>query len=163
MHLIQKPAQYLALHSEEQKAKWDFAKQILRLDKNDLLLDIGSGPKAWWQDWHKNTLALDPFFKPPGKKRVRAQAQYLPFKSKSVDHSVAITSLHLAGPLSLALAEIARVTKKSCLISMMSRSLDIQPVIKNTFNIVNISKCNQDTFYLLTPKDEPPVHKDNFL
>ncbi len=154
MPLITTPKQYVNLHGSEQSAKWDIVKQLIFPDIQDLVLDAGSGPIAWWKEWHTNTITLDPFFRPPGKLRIKGCAERLPLKSKSVDYTVAVSSIHLAMPLEFALEELARVTRRVCVITMLSHSRhapEFEKKISDYFVKLKSIVHSQDIFYLLEP------------
>lgn len=155
MPLITTPKQYRELHGKEQLAKWDIVKQIIAPNPAEFLLDVGSGPVAWWKGWHDNTITIDPFFKPPGKFPVKACAEYIPLQSQSVSYTVTISSIHLCMPVEFALREIARVTSKVAVITVLKHSRhlgDFKKLIPSFFFTEKIIDQGVDLFYILTPR-----------
>ena len=154
MPFITTPNQYIALHGGEQSAKWNIVKQFIAPEPDELLLDAGSGPVAWWKGWHSNTVTIDPFFRPPGKMRIKGCAESLPLQQKSVDYTVAVSSIHLTMPLDHALAEIARVTKRIAVITLLKGSRHaamFNRYLSEYFFVLRVVEAKGDDFYLLKP------------
>lgn len=104
---------YNGLHEEEQKKKLSVIAKYLR--PKGLILDIGAGTGIS-AEYFKNVILLDPsveMLKRAKGTRVVAEAEKLPFKNKTFDTIISITSLHHTD-IKKTIKEIKRVSKENC-------------------------------------------------
>ncbi len=117
---------YNELYGEEQKKKARLLKQHLKI--KGLLLDIGAGTGIATEEFKDQAtcILLDPSLKMLKKAdglRVCAKAESLPFKGRTFDTVISLTSLHHAN-VKKAITEIKRVAKENASIgvSMLKKS-----------------------------------------
>ncbi|MEM2121838.1 MAG: methyltransferase domain-containing protein [Candidatus Woesearchaeota archaeon] len=160
---------YEELHRTEQINKLLIARELLKLKKEDSLLDVGSGIglssevfdcKITLLDNSINLLKL-------AKKRIKnknninlvlSNAEKMPFKNKEFDAVICITAIHNFSNPDKALGEILRVTKdieKNIVISILKKSSknnELVKMIKKFFKIEKVVDEGKDLIFLLSKK-----------
>lgn len=114
---------YKELHFDEQLKKIIKIKEYLKLDKNDLMLDVGCGP--YFADFECEVIGIDPsveLLKQAEIPVVNGIAEFLPFKDNSFDIVMSITALQNFEDIDAALKEIKRVGKNKFVITFLQKS-----------------------------------------
>src|SRR3989338_977682 len=104
---------YDSLYKEEQLKKLNLISKILKVKKSDKLLDIGCGTTISTNYFKCISIGIDPsleLLKLGKGKRIHASAESLPFKDKSFDIILAVTSIHNFSNVDKAIEEIKRVS-----------------------------------------------------
>jgi len=134
---------YNKLHGKEQLNKIRIIKNNIKL--NGLILDIGSGTGLSKKYFNK-IVQLDPsieMLKQSSGLRVCAKAEFLPFKNKTFDWIISISSLNHT-EIKKVIEEIKRVSKNPKLaFSILKRSnkfLKIKNLLQKNFNLKGISE-----------------------
>ncbi len=144
---------YNELHKEEQEQKLRIIKKHLKINKNTTLLDVGCGTglsqkpfinkcKCLGIDPNKELLKLNPY------PHLKAKAEKLPFKNKSFDIVISVTSLHHCN-LKKAIKEIERVAKKQITISFLKKSKKLEQVKQLLKNYKQIEQ-EKDIIFIKT-------------
>ena len=157
MNFYQKTAKgYNELHGEEQRYKTNLIKSILKVKKNELLLDIGcaSGISS---DFPCKTVGIDPIFDLLKQNKnafaIQSIGEKLPFKDKSFDIVVSVTSLHNFSDIQEGVGEIKRVGKRDFVFSVLKRSkffAEIEKEMRKNFKIWKKIDGNQDWIFFCT-------------
>jgi len=130
---------YNELHKEEQLKKISLIKRHIKLNKNSLLLDVGSGTGISTKPFKNKctAISLDPSYNMLKKSpciKIQAEAENLPFKDKAFDAVISITAIQNFLNIEKAIKEIERVAKGQIIISVIKKSkkLDkIKGLLKN--------------------------------
>ena len=154
-------AGYNELYKEEQVKKINLVKKILKINKNDLLLDIGCGTGISTKPFIKKckTIGIDTSFemlKNVKNKCICGEAEYLPFKPNLFDIIISITTFQNFYDINKAIDEILMVSKKDCqiVISIIKKSKKIdnlKRILKNRFEVKEIEE-EKDLMFFLKPK-----------
>ena len=122
---------YNFLYREEQEKKLDIIEKFLKINKNTTILDVGCGTGISlerFQNKCKEIIGLDPnkeLLKQCKGKTILGKAEKLPFKDKSFDIVISLTSLHHTN-LKKSISEIKRVAKKQIVISFLKKSRKLE-------------------------------------
>lgn len=135
---------YNELYEEEQERKLKLIKKHLNV--KGLVLDIGAGTGVA-KKYFKNIILLDPskeMLKKAKGKKVVAKAEKLPFKDKTFDAVISVTSLHHTN-IKKAIKEIKRVSKPNTkyAFTILKRSksyLLIKQELKKNFKLKEIDE-----------------------
>ena len=145
---------YNELHSEEQKAKLDLIKTIIKIKKTDKLLDVGAGT-GLSSDFDCDVTAVDPskelLKQNPAKKKFLANAENIPFKDNSFDIVISITAIHNFKDIEKGLKEIKRTGKNKFVFSVLKKSKKfnlIKKLIKKHFKIQKETEESKDVIFL---------------
>ena len=114
---------YKELHFDEQLKKIIKVKEHLKLNKNDLMLDVGCGP--YFADFDCEVIGIDPsieLLKQAEIPVVNGIAEFLPFKDNTFDVIMSITALQNFEDIDAALKEIKRVGKDKFVITFLQKS-----------------------------------------
>src|SRR3989344_8208753 len=123
---------YNKLHKEEQLKKLKIISKILKVKKENFLLDLGAGTGISTNYFKCKSFGIEPSLNmiKQSKKRniVNATAEFIPFKSKSFDIIIAITSFHNFSDFNKAIKEIKRVAKPKCeiVITILKKSKNLK-------------------------------------
>lgn len=118
---------YNKLHKEEQLNKLKIINDLINLNKNHILLDIGAGTGIS-TEYFKNkciAISLEPAFnmlKQSSCFKIQAQAENLPFKDKSVDIAISITAIQNFDDIEKAVNDIKRVSRDKVIITILKKS-----------------------------------------
>jgi ubiquinone/menaquinone biosynthesis C-methylase UbiE len=116
-------AGYAELHREEQEKKISLMRQVLRIKRDSLVLDVGCGPG--FTDWGAMCIGIDPsrgLLKQASFPVVQGVAEYLPFFDSSFDFVLSVTALQNFSDPRKGLGEIARVSKGPVAISFLKKA-----------------------------------------
>jgi len=135
---------YNELHEEEQKKKLDIISKELK--PKGTILDIGAGTGISAK-YFKNIALLDQsieMLKQSKGLRIVGKAESLPFKDKTFNNIISITSLHHTN-IKRAIKEIKRISKKNCKysFSILKRAQKyslIKQELQNSFNLREIDE-----------------------
>ncbi len=124
---------YNNLHGEEQLNKLKIISNLIQINKKYKLLDIGCGTGISTNYFECKTYGIDPSFnmlKEGNKNLINAKAENLPFKNKTFDIIIAVTSFHNFSDYNKAMEEIKRVGKKNCklVITLLKKSNKFQGI-----------------------------------
>ena len=143
---------YAELHGQEQLNKLAVVKKHLDIRKDYLLLDVGCGTGIS-SDFDCNVIGIDPSFEMLRKSRkpkVQGVAEKLPFKGKSFDVVIALTSVHNFDDVRKGIMEMRRVAKGQIVISAL-RKIDKYPeidsVIRKLLNVRKVVMEEKDAIY----------------
>jgi len=158
---------YDELYGEEQEIKLGIIKGNLKIKKDDVLLDVGCGT-GLSSDFNCNVIGIDPSLdliqqNNNKNEKILAKAENIPFKNKSFDKVVSITSMHNFGDFKKGLKEIKRVGKKDFVFSVLKKSKKfnvIEKEIKENFNVKKIIDGKQDWIFIC--KDNFTENSQNF-
>ena len=117
---------YDELHGEEQLRKLSIIKAELGIESSDSLLDVGCGT-GLSASLGCSVTGVDNCMEMVGKaghriKSVLANAESLPFPSKSFDRVICVTAIHNFSDAKSALAEMSRVSRKDVVVSVLKKS-----------------------------------------
>jgi ubiquinone/menaquinone biosynthesis C-methylase UbiE len=146
---------YDELHSEEQARKFKLILDNFEFAPDSTVLDVGcgSGLSACFID--PPIIGADPAGELLKLARsrlwqvARCRAEDLPFKEGSFDNVIAVTAVHNFDDHRAGLAEIARVTKSSAVITILKQARnydDIMDTIQNIFHSWEKKKIEEDEF-----------------
>ena len=147
---------YNELYKEEQLKKLEIIKDYLKVKKNANLLDVGCGTGVSTNFFKCNTFGIDPskeLLKLGKGNLIQGKAEALPFKEKSFDIILAITSIHNFSDPKKALKEMKRVAKPKAqiVITLLKKSLKyfkLKELLKNELNILNEIDEEKDTIFI---------------
>jgi len=150
---------YDKLYGEEQKIKLDIIKKNLDIKSNDLMLDVGCGTGIS-SDLNCKVIGIDPSLELLEQnnrinKKILARAENLPFRDKTFDKVISVTSMHNFDDVKEGIREIKRVGKKDFAFSIMkksSKSGSIRQIIKNNFKIKKIIDGKKDWIFICNSK-----------
>ena len=149
---------YNELHKEEQLKKLLIIKNNIKINKNDLLLDVGCGTGISSQ-FDCKVVGIDPSIGllrlNKSRNRIQAKAEYLPFKNNTFDIVISVTSAHNFKDIEKGLKEIKRVGKNNFVFSILKRSNklnEIKKEIKNNFEIKKLTEEEKDTIFFAKTK-----------
>lgn len=160
---------YEELHKQEQTNKLRIAKGMLNLNRDDWLLDVGAGTGISTEIFDCRITLLDSskrlldiarkrvnIVKNKGKVEfVLADAENMPFRDKTFDAAICITSIHNFSNPSKALEEIMRVTKnrkENIVISVLKKSRKREIIIgllESYFKVRKVIDEKNDLIFLL--------------
>ena len=134
---------YNELYKEEQLNKVKLIIKNLNI-KDEKVLDIGCGT-AFYSNLFKNYTGIDNSKEMiKGKKEcIYGNAENLPFKDKSFDAVICITSIHNFKDVKKAISEMKRVYKNKVAISVLKKAKkfgEIRKLIKENFDVKEIEE-----------------------
>jgi len=145
---------YESLHKEEQLKKLKIIKNLIKVKKNDKLLDVGCG-SGFSSSWNCKVYGIDPSIKLLKKAKnniIKAKAEHLPFKDNFFDIVISITALQNFTNIECALKEIKRVGKKTFILTFLKKSPKkdkISSLIKKHFKILKTIEEKKDLIYII--------------
>ena len=147
---------YNSLYKEEQINKLKIIKRKLVINKNNKLLDIGCGTTISTNFFKCKTFGVDKslrMLKEGFGFRVNGAAENLPFKDKSFDIVLCVTSIHNLENTEKAIDEILRIKKKNSqvAITLLKKSKKHQKIRKIIYKkLRNIEEIDEkkDTIFI---------------
>ena len=149
---------YEKLHGEEQLNKARIILNNIKPRKEQYLLDIGCCSGAFLELCECKKVGIDPSFELLKKSKsfvVQGKAESLPFKDKSFDFVVSITSIHNFDNIDKAIKEIKRVAKAKVVISLLRQAKDFDKISKKlekNFFVEKIILEKKDAVFVLNNK-----------
>lgn len=144
---------YGELHKEEQLQKLKIIKKNLKINKNDKLLDVGTG-SGFSSDFNCHVYCLDPseelLKKIKGKITILGKAENMPFEDNEFDIVISVTAIHNFDDVEKGLMEMKRVGKGRFVFSILKKSdkkESIEKLIKENFKINKMVEEEQDVIY----------------
>lgn len=141
------PESYDTLRRDEQLNKLHIIANELNLKKQDLLLDIGCGTGLSKEVFDCHIVGIDPepsLLNKATFQKTQSRAELLPFKDKSFDAVIAVTSLHNVHDIARAIDEIKRVGKGKFAFSVLRKSARHDSLIENITRKFAIEKIIQE-------------------
>lgn len=138
---------YDELYREEQLKKLALLNNFFK--PAPLLLDLGCGTGFALNFFKIKGVGVDPSFgllRKNNSLKVCAKAEFLPFKDKTFNSLIALTSVHNFDDVNKAVKEIKRVCKENSSLAFT--------VLKNSKNFVNIVKTLTENFKLEILEEE---------
>lgn len=130
---------YEELHREEQEKKIELIKEYLPINKDEKVLDLGSGPG--FAKLECDVYRVDPsreLLKKAHGKKVQAYAEELPFEDNTFDKIISITAMQNFSDLERAVTEMKRVCKGRVAVSFLKKSQKaerIESLVKVHFEV----------------------------
>lgn len=148
---------YDSLHSEEQLRKLRIIASELKITPKTTILDIGSGTglSRILGGKIKGIEPSDGLRKLSRIPAVKGVAENLPFKNKSFDIVIAVTSAHNFSDKEKAITEIARVAKNAVVVTILKSSKHaklLQKLIRKYFSVNKIVEETHDYIFFLSAK-----------
>ena len=147
---------YNALHEKEQLNKLFIITSQITFDKNDAVLDVGCGTGLAKNFFNCTYVGLDlsrGMLSQFIGNRIQGSAAMLPFKNKSFDVVLSLTSIHNVNDVKAALLEMSRVSKHTIIISVLKKSKNFKQItelIEKIFKVEKIVDEDIDKIYFLT-------------
>lgn len=138
---------YDELYGKEQENKFDVIINNIKL--SGLTLDIGSGTGISKKFF--STVGIDPSFNLLKKGDICAKAESLPFKDKTFDNIICITSIHHFN-LDDSIKEMKRVCKDKILISILKKSKNFDKIRKRLHEEFNLEEIDEEKDLILIGK-----------
>ena|SRR3989344_5863981 len=126
---------YNELYGQEQENKLKIIKNNINL--KGLTLDVGCGTGISKKFF--NIMGIDSSFNLLKKGDICAKAEFLPFKDKSFDNIICITSIHHFN-LDKAIKEIKRVCRNKVIITIMKKSKNFDEIKNKLYKQFNFDK-----------------------
>ena len=149
---------YDRLHKEEQLKKLSIIKKNIKINKQDLLIDVGCGTGISSQ-FDCKVIGIDPstglLKLNKNKNKILGIAGNLPFKDNTFDFVISVTSVHNFKDIEKGLKEIKRVGKNDFVFSILkkySKLNKIKKEIKNNFKIKKIIEEEKDIIFFAKTK-----------
>ena len=128
---------YDELYGEEQKKKAKIILENIKLERNDLLLDVGCGTGIITELFNCNKIGIDPSEKLvlQAKKRINAiigKGENLPFENKHFDKIICLTAIHNFDDYKKGIKEMKRVCKDygKIIITILKKSIKANEIKK---------------------------------
>ena len=146
---------YNELYEEEQLKKLKIISTILKIKKDDNLLDLGAGTGISTNYFDCISYGIEPsinMIKNGKGNLINASAEQLPFKSNVFDVVISVTSFHNFSNFDKAISEIKRVAKNKSriLITVLKKSKKVKLIEKKlitNFNLIKIEEEQDLIFY----------------
>ncbi|MBI2134516.1 class I SAM-dependent methyltransferase [Candidatus Woesearchaeota archaeon] len=149
-------AGYDGLYGEEQRIKIGIIKKNFSITNNELLLDVGCGT-GLSSDFNCKVIGIDPsmdmIVQNDKSNKILAKAENLPFKDRTFDKIISISSMHNFDDFKKGMEEIKRVGKKDFAFSILKRSSKfgaIENEINKNFEILKIIDGKKDWIFICT-------------
>ena len=147
---------YEELHKEEQLKKIEIISKNIRINKNDLLLDVGCGTGITTKPWKCKKIGIDPAIRLLQKASdgiyINAEAEHIPFKANSFDCVISITAIQNFNDIEKGLLEIKRVGKKRFVLSFLKKSNEgdeIKKLIEEMFDVKKVIEEEKDLIFII--------------
>lgn len=147
---------YDELYKEEQLKKLNIIKENIKINKNCLLLDIGSGTGISTSFFNCETIALDnnrDMLKKYSRLKINAAAEFLPFKPETFDIILSVTAIQNFNDIDNSVKEIKRIAKPNSqiIITCLKKSKKlkkIKEIINKNFTFKEIEE-EKDIIFLI--------------
>jgi len=147
---------YEELYKEEQLKKLEIISKNFKINKNELLLDVGCGIGITTGFWNCRRIGLDPAIKLLKKAKdnayVNAEAEHIPFKDKCFDVVISITAIQNFDDIRKGLEEIKRVGKNRFVLSFLKKSSKrnkIEKIIHEFFKVQKVIEEDKDLIFIV--------------
>ncbi|MBI2658965.1 class I SAM-dependent methyltransferase [Candidatus Woesearchaeota archaeon] len=144
---------YDELYKEEQLNKLSVIKNIIKINKNTRMLDVGCGTGIS-SEFDCDVAGVDPSISllklNKNNKKIIGIAESLPFKSNSFDYVVSITAIHNFNNIKKSIDEMKRVGKERFVFSVLKKSKKfdvIKNLIEKNFNIEKLIEEGKDSIF----------------
>ncbi len=138
---------YNNLYKEEQIKKIKFIKKYC----SGRILDIGCGP-FYTSKFFNNIIGIDPSINllklSKSKNIICARAEALPFKDKSFNKIISITSIQNFSNIKKSIKEMKRVSKNNIIITIIKKSKKI-PYLKSLLKNYKLLEQEKDLVFIL--------------
>ena len=148
---------YEELHKEEQLKKIELIKPLLKLKKDDKLLDVGCGTGLTTEPWDCKRYGIDPASKLLERARSKDEIEYklapaenIPYPDDHFDIVISITAIQNFEDISKGLNEIKRVGKCRFVLSFLKKSPKrefIEKKIKEVFSVEEVVEEDKDMIF----------------
>lgn len=146
---------YNELYKEEQLKKLSIIKNNIKINKNNLLLDVGCGTGVSSQ-FNCKVIGIDNSIKllkiNINKNKILSNAENLPFKDNIFDIVISMTALHNFNNIESSLKEIKRVGKNKFVFSVLKKSKKISQIkrlIEKYFKMNRIIEGDKDIIFFV--------------
>jgi demethylmenaquinone methyltransferase/2-methoxy-6-polyprenyl-1,4-benzoquinol methylase len=149
---------YEELHKEEQEKKIALIKKYIKVDPDDLLLDVGCGTGLTTEPWDCKKIGIDPAKKLIEKAKAKktktrylvAEAENIPFEDNKFDIVISITTIQNFHDIEKGLSEIKRVGKDRFVLSFLKKSArkeQIERLIRSMFKVEKLIEEEKDLLF----------------
>ena len=131
---------YNELYGHEQSEKINIIKNNIKVNANTKMLDVGCGTGIS-SKFSCLVVGIDPgieLLKQSNRLKILAVAEYLPFKDRSFDYVISVTSIHNFKNIRKSINEIKRVGTKNFVFSILRKSKKydyIKKLVQKDFRI----------------------------
>jgi ubiquinone/menaquinone biosynthesis C-methylase UbiE len=156
---------YNELYGDEQLAKWESARKLIKFSEGNKVLDVGCGTGLITEKIAKLVnfvVGLDysegmisHAIKKENIQYVVADAKHIPFNDKDFDKVVSFTMIQDVDNWDEVFKEMCRVSKGDVLITVLKRSkkqAEVERKLSKFFKIGKSVEGEKDFIFLLTPK-----------
>jgi ubiquinone/menaquinone biosynthesis C-methylase UbiE len=143
---------YNELHREEQLNKLSIIKGSIKTARDSRILDVGCGTGIS-SGFDCFVVGVDPSIKLLNQNKrlkVNSRAENLPFRDRTFDFVISVTSIHNFNDIGKAIGEMKRVGKKDFIFSILKKSgkfNDIKKIIGKNFRIRNVIEEEKDLIF----------------
>lgn len=142
---------YNSLYKEEQLKKLKIIKRLLKIKKQDLLLDIGCGTGISTEFFKEdcNPKGIDPckeLIEQSNLNLIQAKAEKIPFKDNYFDIVISVTAIHNFNNIEKGIKEIKRVLK--------NKEQFCFSILKRSKHLPKIKKLIQENFTIKKQREE---------
>jgi ubiquinone/menaquinone biosynthesis C-methylase UbiE len=152
---------YGELYGEEQLRKAEIILRHIRPKREELLLDVGCGSGIYFPNFWCSKVGIDPSIELLRKAEdeeavfIQARAENIPFRDRAFDYVISVTAVHNFGDVDKGLGEIARVAKKTVVLSILRQAKqfgEIEVMIGKLFSIRKMILDEKDIIFVLEKK-----------
>ncbi|MBI3051067.1 class I SAM-dependent methyltransferase [Candidatus Woesearchaeota archaeon] len=145
---------YDELHGKEQLGKLSAISAELQLPEDASVLDVGCGT-GLSSVLGRRVVGIDPSMQMvrEASKRINAlvgAAEKIPFRDKSFDCVICITAIHNFWDPALAVSEMARVSKKTVVVSVLKKAKaagQLDSLLREKLHVTMTLDCGHDIIY----------------
>jgi len=154
---------YNELHRGEQLNKMSIIKSNIKITKGSKVLDVGCGTGIS-SDFDCFAVGIDPsikLLKQNKRLKINSAAENLPFKDRTFDFVVSVTSIHNFNDLGKAIGEIKRVGKNNFVFSVLKKSEKLRGImgaIKKDFRIKMAIEEEKDLIFFCEKREKHKVY-----
>jgi len=134
---------YEELYKEEQSNKVSIIKGSISISKGTKILDVGCGTGIS-SDFECFVVGIDPSLKllmlNKNPMRVLGLAESLPFKDKSFDYVISVTSIHNFDGIEKSISEMKRVGRHKFVFTILKKSAKLESIKKSIEKSFKIDK-----------------------
>ena len=145
---------YNELYKEEQLNKLNIISNILKVNRKDLLLDVGAGTGISTTYFNCKSYGIElslNMIKNGEGNLINAQAENIPFKSNTFDVITAVTSFHNFLDFDKAILEIKRAAKPKCriVITLLKKSKNLKLIKEKLLKNFKMKEIDEDKDLIL--------------